>query len=55
MTLRRLAVLIFGLPPDARTWRAYAAEQEKALKPTVEQIRDRQAHYDRQRAKEAAQ
>lgn len=54
LTLRRLAVLVFGLSPDSRTWRAYAAEQQKALKPTVEKIRDRQAHYDRQRAKEAA-
>lgn len=55
MTLRRLSVLVFGLPPESRTWRSYAIEQEKALKPTVEKIRDRQAHYDRQRTKEAAQ
>ena len=53
MTLRRLAVLIFNLPADSATWRSYATEQEKALKPKVEQIRDRQAHYDRQ-AKAAA-
>jgi len=50
MTLRRLAVLIFGLSSDSRTWRAYAAEQEKAL-VSAERIRERQAHY----AKEAAQ
>lgn len=25
------------------------ADEEKAAKPTVEQIRERQAHYDRQR------
>lgn len=54
MTLRRLAVLVFNLPADSATWRSYAVEQEKALKPKAEQIRDRQAYYDRQREKEAA-
>ncbi len=53
MSLRRLAVLIFALPSDSLTWRAAAVAHEKSLKPKVEKIRDRQAHYDRQREKEA--
>lgn len=54
MTLRRLAVLVFGLSAESRTWRAYAAEQEKSLKPKIDKLRERQAHYDRQRAKETS-
>ena len=45
MTLRRLYRLVVGLPPDARIWGVVEAEQKKALKPTAEQIRERQAHY----------
>ena len=54
MTLRRLGVLIEALPPDAPVWAALRAEHERSLKPTPEQIRDRAAHYERQRAKEDA-
>lgn len=45
MTLRRLAVLIRSLPPTASIWSIVRAEHEKANKPTVEQLRARQAHY----------
>jgi hypothetical protein len=43
--LRKLAVYVRGLPPEAGIWAAVEAERQKALKPTVEQIRERAAHY----------
>lgn len=47
LTPRRLLVLIRGLRPDALLWLEMDAAQEKAEKPTPEQIRERKAHYDR--------
>jgi hypothetical protein len=49
MTLRRLGVLIRSLPPDSLLWSLVREAEEKALKPTVEQIRARAAHYAQQR------
>lgn len=49
LTPRRLNVLIRRLPPDALVWAEVQAAYEKSLKPTPEQIRARQAHYDRLR------
>ncbi len=55
MSLRRMAVLISALPHDSLIWREVAIAHEKSLKPKADKIRERQAHYDSQRAKEAAQ
>ncbi|HJR89526.1 MAG TPA: hypothetical protein VJ782_05130 [Aeromicrobium sp.] len=52
LTLRRLMVLLRALPYDAPLWADLQREQEKALRPTPEQIRARAEHYA-QRAKEA--
>jgi hypothetical protein len=52
MTLRRAGVLIRSLPPDSLLWSLVREAEQKALKPTPEQIRERAAHYARQ--KEAA-
>ena len=49
MTPRRLLVLIRGLPYESILWTQVREAEAKALKPTAEQIRARQAHYDRQR------
>jgi hypothetical protein len=48
MTLRRLMVLIRALPGDGVLWSAVREAEKKALKPTVEQIRARAAHYAKQ-------
>lgn len=45
-------VVIRALPPEAVLWAAVREAEEKAKKPTVEKIRERQAFYA-QRAKEA--
>lgn len=45
MTLRRLGVLIRGLPHNASLWAEMSQAREKSLKPTPEQIRARQARY----------
>lgn len=45
MTLRRLYVLVSGLPPHAGIWQAVQAAHEKSLKPTEQQLRERQARY----------
>lgn len=45
MTLRRVLVLIRGLPGDCRFWQTVRAADEKALKPTPQQIRDRAKKY----------
>ena len=50
MTLRRLHVLISALPAEALLWHELEAARKRALIPTPEQIRARQAHYARQRA-----
>lgn len=42
MTLRRLYRLVVGLPPDARIWAKVEADRKAALKPTPDQIRERQ-------------
>jgi hypothetical protein len=47
-------VVIRGLPADALTWSVIREAEEKAAKPTVDQIRARAAHYAKQREKEAA-
>ncbi len=47
LTLRRLLVLVRGLPADAVLWDAMREAEAKALRPTVEKIRERQAHYAR--------
>lgn len=49
LTLRRLFVLVRGLPVDAVVWGVIREAEAKALKPSVEKIRARQAHYDKQR------
>jgi hypothetical protein len=49
MTLRRMGVLLRGLPPDALLWHSMNAAEVQTQKPTPEQIRARQAHYDQQR------
>ena len=46
-------VLILALPPESPFWRSYQAAQERAMKPTPEQIRERARYYE-ERAKEAA-
>jgi hypothetical protein len=48
LTLRRLHVLIKSLPPEATLWAVLREEDEKAMKPTVDKIRERAAHYARQ-------
>lgn len=45
MTLRRLFVLIKALPYESPFWAEMRAAQERALKPTVEKIRERQAYW----------
>ena len=45
-------VLIRALPLDALLWAVMREAEEKAKKPTVDKIRERQAFYDQQRAKE---
>lgn len=49
LTLRRLNLLVSALPPDALLWGELQAAKKKAEIPTVDQIRARQAHYDRLR------
>jgi hypothetical protein len=49
LTLRRLFVLIRSLPYESVTWSLVREDEEKALKPSVDKIRERQAHYARQR------
>lgn len=51
MTLRRLLVLIRALPPGAVLWAVMREAEEKAHKPTPEQIRARAARYARPRPK----
>jgi hypothetical protein len=41
-------VLVRALPPEAILWAVMREAEEKALKPTPEQIRARAAHYARQ-------
>jgi hypothetical protein len=41
-------VLIRALPPEAVVWAVMQEAEQKALKPTPEQIRARAAHYARQ-------
>lgn len=53
LTLRRLLVLVLGLKPEALLWRQMAAAEQAAQKPTAEQIRERQAHYDQKAKGEA--
>ena len=50
LTPRRLLVLIRSLPPDAPLWAVMREAEAKALKPSVEKIRERQEHYAKQRA-----
>lgn len=50
LTPRRLWVLIRALPPDALLWHEVQKAQDKALKPTEESIRDRQAYWDAKKA-----
>lgn len=52
MTFRRAYSLLTQLPPYARVWEALQAEQEAALIPTADRIRERQRYYD-EKAKEA--
>ena len=49
LTLRRLSVLIRSLPYESITWSLVREAEQKALKPTVDKIRERQAHYEQQR------
>ena len=46
MTLRRLFVLLKGLPPDSIFKAEMAAAAEKANRPSVDQLRERQAYYN---------
>lgn len=46
MTLRRLFVLLRGLPFDSEFKSEVRAAYEKSLKPTPDQIRARQEHYN---------
>jgi len=54
LTLRRLMVLVRALPSDALVWQVREEAERKALKPTPDKIRDRQAHYAK-RAEEATE
>lgn len=45
LTLRLLLLRVRGLPADSQTHRALTAEPE-SQKPTVDRLRERQAHYD---------
>jgi hypothetical protein len=58
LTLRRLSVLVNGLPFDSQTWRIRVQQYEQAQKATPDRIRSRQAEWKRRneaaRAKEAA-
>lgn len=47
LTLRRLFVLLKGLPPDSQFKAEMAAAAERANKPSLEQLRARQAHYSK--------
>jgi hypothetical protein len=49
MTLRRLFVLLKGLPPDSMFKVEVEVAAAKANRPSVEQIRARQAYYNQQR------
>ena len=48
LTPRRLLVLLAGLPPDALFRAALKRAEVEANKPTLEQLRARQRHYDEQ-------
>lgn len=52
MTPRRLYLLIRRLPPESWLWAQVEDAKQKALKPTADKIRERQAFYAK-RAKEA--
>lgn len=45
--MRRLLLLVKWLPYDSPLGEEWRAEQEKALKPTADKIRERQEHYAR--------
>jgi len=47
LTLRRLFVLLRGLPYESAFKAEMRAAYERSLKPTPEQIRARQEHYRR--------
>lgn len=49
MTMRRLLVLIWGLPRDSITHQLRVEAEQKALIPTADKIRERQEHYRRMR------
>lgn len=48
MTPRRLYLLIRRLPPESWLWSRIEEEKQKALTPTVDKIRERQAFYAKQ-------
>lgn len=52
LTLRRLQVLIKGLPYDASFWAALEAEKQAEQKPAADKIRER-AEFYRKKAEEA--
>lgn len=52
MTLRRLLVLLRGLPFDSEFKAEVRAAYERSLIATPEKIRARQAHYEQRRAAE---
>jgi hypothetical protein len=53
LTLRRLHVLLLSLPADARLFADLRRAAEKANKPSIERLRERQRFYD-EKAKEAS-
>lgn len=55
MSWRRLYVLLTGMPDDARFREALREEREKALVPTVDLIRQRQAEFERRNAARLAE
>ena len=55
MSWRRLYVLVMGLPADARFREVLRAEAEKALIPTPDLIRQRQAEFERRNAARLAE
>jgi hypothetical protein len=51
LTLRRLLVLVRGLPPDSLTWLLVGEDNEKAEREAkLQKLRERTAYYESQKA-----
>ena len=46
MTLRRLRVLVLGLPAGSSLWQSLQAAEDAAAEATPDRLRERQAKYE---------